>query len=81
MYWDGPGCGGTNPGGVVCAPGRAKQKTAQAQPLYRVSWGFGVEFFSVEISRVNIGGISSPELRGAQGLVSCSVQTFHLKLA
>jgi hypothetical protein len=65
---------------------RSSRELDKAQCLDR---GFGkVELSRMEISRVCIGGISSPELGGAQGLVGfpiqglvAFVQTFHLKLA
>lgn len=40
--------------------------------IYRIS--YGQEFFRAEISRLKIGGISSPKLGGAQRLVGLSAQ-------
>lgn len=61
---EGPGCGGTNPGEAASTPER-EQTIGQTT---KDSASTGV-LGRVEISRVTIGGISSPELKGAQGLV------------
>ena len=57
--------------GCPLCPGVNSREMDNGQGLYRVSEG---AIFRAEISRLRIGGISSPELGGAQGLVDCPLQ-------
>lgn len=53
---------------AASAPGRRQQGTEQTRFLCNISWGEEcVELFWAEISRVRIGGISSPKL-GSPGI-------------
>lgn len=70
-YWRVQGLQGQIQGWLPAAPRRGQQGMDYGQGLYGITEGVGL---LGQISRLDIDRISSPELWGAQGLVSFPIQ-------
>jgi hypothetical protein len=77
-YWESPEYRRMNPGVAASIPTNRQQGNEQTQLIWFL---VGQRFLGQRFFRVRIGGVSSPEVQEAQGLVGFSVQIVRLKLA